>query len=171
VPLTIKNTGHDYKGRSSAPNTLALWTHNVQPTPQLVKGFIPDGCSQPVGDGVTFGAGQQFDGLYKFADDNGITVLGGASGSVGPAGGWITGGGHSAITNAFGLGVDNVLQIRTVLPNGTYVTVNECQNQDLWFALRGGGGGTFGVNFEMTTRALPKVTLQVRVRLPNEFQF
>lgn len=161
IPLSIKNTGHDYKGRSSAPNSLALWTHNVLPKIQLTEGFFPDGCSGPVGDGVTFGAGQQFDGLYQFAEDNDITILGGASGSVGPAGGWITGGGHSAITNAFGLGVDNVLQIRTVLPNGTYVTANECQNQDLWFALRGGGGSTFGVNFEMTTRAHPKVTLQV----------
>jgi FAD/FMN-containing dehydrogenase len=59
--------------------------------------------------------------------------------------------------------VDNALQIRTVLPNGTYVTANACQNQDLWFALRGGGGSTFGVNVEMTTRAHPQVTLQVAI--------
>ncbi|TVY32503.1 FAD-linked oxidoreductase, partial [Lachnellula subtilissima] len=161
VPLSIKNTGHDYTGRSSAPGSLALWTHNLQPEMTLTKGFIPDGCSEPVGDGVTMGAGQQFAGLYQFADDNNVTVVGGASGSVGPAGGWITGGGHSAVTNVFGLGVDNVMQIRTVLPNGTYVTANECQNQDLWFALRGGGGSTFGVNFEMTTRANPKIVLQI----------
>ncbi|TVY40181.1 FAD-linked oxidoreductase [Lachnellula occidentalis] len=161
VPLSIKNTGHDYTGRSSAPGSLALWTHNVQPEMTYTKGFVPDGCSEPVGDGVTMGAGQQFAGLYQFADENNVTVVGGASGSVGPAGGWVTGGGHSAITNVFGLGVDNVMQIRTVLPNGTYVTANECQNQDLWFALRGGGGSTFGVNFEMTTRANPKIVLQV----------
>ncbi|TVY15434.1 FAD-linked oxidoreductase, partial [Lachnellula arida] len=161
VPLSIKNTGHDYTGRSSAPGSLALWTHNVQPALTLTQDFIPDGCSGPVGDGVTMGAGQQFEGLYAFADENNVTVVGGAAGSVGPAGGWITGGGHSAITNVYGLGVDNVMQIRTVLPNGTYVTANECQNQDLWFALRGGGGSTFGVNFEMTTRANPKLTLQV----------
>lgn len=30
IPLVIHNTGHDYKGRSSAPNSLALWTHNLK---------------------------------------------------------------------------------------------------------------------------------------------
>ena len=53
------------------------------------------------------------------------------------------------------------MQIKAVLPNGTYVTANECQNQDIFYALRGGGGGTFGVNMEMTTRANPQLTLQV----------
>ena len=53
------------------------------------------------------------------------------------------------------------MQIKAVLPNGTYVTANECQHQDIFFALRGGGGGTFSINMEMTTRAHPKLTLQV----------
>jgi hypothetical protein len=44
---------------------------------------------------------------------------------------------------------------------GTYVTTNRCQNSDLFFALRGGGGNTFGVNIEVTYRAHPKVTVQV----------
>ncbi|KAL7820127.1 hypothetical protein V8C26DRAFT_427512 [Trichoderma gracile] len=45
------------------------------------------------------------------------------------------------------------MQMKVVLPNGTLVTANRCQNQDLFFALRGGGGGTFGVVTE-TTAAL-----------------
>lgn len=47
-----------------------------------------------------------------------------------------------------------------MLPNGTYVTANHCQNKDIFFALRGGGGGTFGVIMEMTTLARPQLTLQ-----------
>jgi FAD/FMN-containing dehydrogenase len=43
---------------------------------------------------------------------------------------------------------------------GTYVTANRCQNQDIFFALRGGGGSTFGVNMEVSFRAHPKVTIQ-----------
>jgi hypothetical protein len=41
------------------------------------------------------------------------------------------------------------------------VTANRCQNQDIFFALRGGGGNTFGVNMEVTYRAHPRVVLQV----------
>ena len=161
TPLTIKNTGHDYQGRSSAPGSLALWTHNIRPDINLTEDFVPDGCQQSVGNAVTFGAGQQFGGLYEFANENNLTIIGGISSTVGTAGGWISGGGHSQISNKFGLGVDNVLQIKTVLPNGTLITVNECQNQDMWFALRGGGGGTFGVNYEMTSKALPVSSLRV----------
>lgn len=163
IPISIKNSGHDYKGRSSAPGSLALWTNKLKPAINLTKDFVPDGCDGPVGDGVTFGAGENFDNLYQFAEANNITIVGGSSKTVGAAGGWITGAGHSSLSNTLGLGVDNVLQLKTVLPNGTYVTANRCQNQDIFWALRGGGGSTFGVNIEMTTRANPQVTLQVGV--------
>ena len=161
-PVVVKNTGHDYKGRSSAPNALSFWMHNYQPPMTFAKDFIPEGCEQPAGDVVTFGAGQQWDGIYKFADANNVTVPGGSSSTVGAAGGWISGGGHSALSPAYGLGVDNTRQLRVVLPNGTYVTANACQHQDIFFALRGGGGGTFGVVMEMSTEAHPQTTIQVR---------
>jgi FAD/FMN-containing dehydrogenase len=67
---------------------------------------------------VTIGAGQDFQGVYEFAEANNITVVGGSALSVGAAGGWINGGGHSALSNRFGLGVDNALEIKAVLPNG-----------------------------------------------------
>ncbi|KAK5125086.1 hypothetical protein LTR08_005448 [Meristemomyces frigidus] len=161
VPLVIKNSGHDYKGRSSAPNALALWTKNVRPAITLQKGFTPVGCPGPVADGVTLGAGHNFIDAYEFAEANNITVVGGSARTVGAAGGWLSGGGHGALSNTLGMGVDNVLQIKAVLPNGTYVTANRCQNQDIFYALRGGGGSTFGVNMEVTTTAHPQVTLQV----------
>jgi len=68
IPVTIKNSGHDYKGRSAGAGSLAIWTHNLQPAIQLTKGFVPDGCSASVGDGVTDGAGQGFKGVYEFAE-------------------------------------------------------------------------------------------------------
>ncbi|PWY82171.1 FAD-binding domain-containing protein [Aspergillus heteromorphus CBS 117.55] len=161
LTLVIKNTGHDYKGRSSAPDSFALWTHNYQPPLQLQQNFIPAGCSSAVGDVITFGAGQQFEGIYEFAHEHNYRVVGGTSNSVGAAGGWITGGGHSMLSNELGLGVDNVQQLKAVLPNGTYVTANRCQNQDIFFALRGGGGGTFGVVMEMSTLAHPEKPVQL----------
>lgn len=88
-------------------------------------------------------------------------MVGGTSPTVGASGGWVLGGGHSALSTLHGLGVDNVLQMRVVLPNGTYITASRCQNQDIFFALRGGGGGTFGVLMETTSRVYPEVPLQV----------
>ncbi|CAE6456067.1 unnamed protein product, partial [Rhizoctonia solani] len=68
VPLVIKNSGHDYKGRSSAPNALTLWTHNIKYTRYDAK-FQPDACSSiPATPAITYGAGQDFASLYEFAE-------------------------------------------------------------------------------------------------------
>lgn len=80
---------------------------------------------------------------------------------MGASGGYITGGGHSLLSPVHGLGVDNVMQMKVVLPNGTYATANRCQNQEIFFALRGGGGASFGVVTETTARVFPEVPLQV----------
>lgn len=53
-------------------------------------------------------------------------------------------GGLSFTSREYGMGVDNVVSFHVVLANGTVVNVDACTNTDLW-ALRGGGGGTFGV--------------------------
>jgi FAD/FMN-containing dehydrogenase len=79
-------------------------------------------------------------------------LIGGASLSVGASGGWVMGGGHGALTNNYGLGVDNVLEMKVVLANGTLITANRRQNTDMFFALRGGGGGTFGVVLKTTSQ-------------------
>jgi FAD/FMN-containing dehydrogenase len=58
-----------------------------------------------------------------------------------------------------------VLQYRVVTPQGEYLTSNACQNTDLFYALRGGGGGTFGVVMESTFLAEPRpMTIQVYVK-------
>ncbi|KAL4809499.1 hypothetical protein BDV18DRAFT_157254 [Aspergillus unguis] len=158
--LVVKNTGHDYLGRSSAPDSFALWTHNIQPPIELVHKFVPEKCSEAVGDVITVGAGQQFGGVYEFANAHGYRVVGGTSPSVGIAGGWLAGGGHSMLSNELGLGVDNVQQIKAVLPDGRYITASRCQNQDIFFALRGGGGGTFGVVTEISYSVHPKKPMQ-----------
>ncbi|KAJ7930362.1 hypothetical protein B0H13DRAFT_2228276 [Mycena leptocephala] len=143
IPLVIKNTGHDYKGRSSAPNSIALWM-SYQPD------FVPEGCSlaQP---GATLGAGVEWAEAYEFADTHNITLVGGSDRSVGVVGGWLQGGGHSVLSNTMGLGVDRALQFRVVTPDGELRVANACQNQDFFLALRGGGGGTFVVIVSWST--------------------
>ncbi|KAK2794708.1 hypothetical protein FQN52_007478 [Onygenales sp. PD_12] len=161
IPLVVRNTGHDYKGRSAGAHSLALWTHNLQPPIHLDEDFKPDLCEELVGPAITYGAGQGFAGIYEFAHENGYMAIGGACPTVGASGGYITGGGHSLLSPVYGLGVDNAMQMKVVLPNGTYVTANRCQNQDIFFALRGGGGATFGVITETTARVIPEVPVQM----------
>jgi len=67
------------------------------------------------------------------------------------------------LSPTLGLGVDRVLQFKVVTPDGIYRTANACQNQDLFWALRGGGGSTFGVVLEATTKAEKKMTLQASI--------
>jgi hypothetical protein len=63
--------------------------------------------------------------------------------------------GHGPLSSTYGLGVDNVLEIEIVTPNGVLQTANRCTNPDLFWALRGGGGGTFGVITSVTMKAYP----------------
>lgn len=81
--------------------------------------------------------------------------------TVGVAGGYLAGGGHSPIGGLFGMGADNVLEITAVLASGEEVTINNDTNPDLYWAFRGGGGSTFGVVTSVTVRAYPKLPVTV----------
>lgn len=59
------------------------------------------------------------------------------------------------MTGEFGMGADNILEATIVTPGGDLLTANECQNEDIYWAIRGGGGSTFGVIVDMTMKAYP----------------
>ncbi len=73
--------------------------------------------------------------------------------TVGAIGGYLQGGGHGPMSHEFGLGADNVLEWQVVLASGEVVTANACQHRDLFAALRGGGGGTYGIVTSATIKA------------------
>merc|ERR550525_585606 len=62
------------------------------------------------------------------------------------------GGGHGPIANWAGMGVDNILEVEIVTADGELVTANANENSDLFWALRGGGGSTFGIATKYTIR-------------------
>lgn len=160
IPVVIKNTGHDWKGRSSAPGSLGLWIHHLRPRPVLDRSFKPTNCQDhPTETVIRFGGGEQWAAVYDFANQNGLAVLGGTCPTVGIAG-WLQGGGHSPLTPWYGMGADNVRQVTIVIPTGEIKVANECQNPGLFFAVRGGGGG-FGVITELVYKAVPKFQVQV----------
>lgn len=131
-----------------------VWTHNIKNITYDAT-FVPQGApSNETYQAVTLGAGVQWHEAYDAVNQYGRMMVGGASlgGSVGAAGGWLQGGGHSALSPTYGLGVDNAIEITVVISTGELLVANKYQNSDLFWALRGGGGGTYGIVTSVTYR-------------------
>ncbi|KAI0197518.1 FAD-binding domain-containing protein [Astrocystis sublimbata] len=158
VRIIVKSTGHDYLGRSQAPGSLSIWVHHMQDL-QTHNSFRPKGCDFIIeSTATTIGGGSQIGAVVEALDELNQTIVGGTSKTV-SIGGYLTGGGHSVLAHKYGLGADQALEMELVTPKGDIVTANECQNQDLFWAMRGGGGSTFGVMTSVTliTYPTPKV--------------
>lgn len=56
---------------------------------------------------------------------------------------------------------DIQLEFEVVSPEGALMKANACSNTDLFFALRGGGGGTFGIVLQVTMKANPQISFPV----------
>lgn len=82
-------------------------------------------------------------------------MVGGECPTVGIAGGYSQGGGHSSLASKYGLAADQVLEWEVIDGNGRFLVANRNQNTDLYWALTGGGGGTYGVVWSMTSKAHP----------------
>ena len=149
---------------SSSLGGFALWTHGLQELTNK-PGFVAAGCKVAPQDAITIGAGVQWGDAYKFADSVGKLLVGGDNGFVGAAGGWVQGGGHSFNTPVYGMGVDNLLEMDIVTADGQLQTISECSNPDLFFAVRGGGGGTWGVATRVTYKAHDSVPIQSALSL------
>lgn len=154
VKLVIKGAGHDYLGRNAAPDSLLVWTHNMDSI-EVHDDFVIRGGS---GEGVTaisVGAGARWLNVYHAATNAGLYVQGGGCTTVGASGGFIQGSGFGSFSRMFGTGAGGVLEFEVVTADGNTLVANAEQNLDLFWALRGGGGGTFGVVTRTTLLAHP----------------
>ncbi|KAF2670932.1 hypothetical protein BT63DRAFT_204108 [Microthyrium microscopicum] len=106
-------------------------------------------------------AGMYNEKLYSQAHEMGLMTLGAQHGGVSTLGGWMQAGGHNPFAHKQGMMVDNVLEIEVVTTDGKFQKVSECNNPELYWALRGGGGGTFGVVTGATIRAFPTFPVTV----------
>ncbi|KAL6716011.1 hypothetical protein ACLMJK_006973 [Lecanora helva] len=149
IRLVIKNTGHDYLGKSTGKGSLNLWTHNLKST-QVIKQY-KSGYYQ--GAALKIGAGALGADAQSTAHGAGLRILGGSCPSVGIAGGYSQAAGHSVLSSEYGLGADQVLEWEVVTANGDHIVATPQSNTDLYWALSGGGPGTFGVVISMTVRA------------------
>lgn len=118
IRLVIKNSGHDFLGRSTAPGSLQISTHAMKDI-RVVDDFVPNGAPKNKGEGpaVTIGAGVALPELYAAVSKYNRIVTGGSSHTVGAAGGYIQGGGHSPFGAWEGLASDNALEFEVVTAN------------------------------------------------------
>jgi len=152
LKVAIKASGHDYLGRSTAKNSLLLWTRYFEDI-AFHDSFNVGGKDK--GSAVTVGSGVGLHTLYQATKTKGKVFVGGTAANVVAASGYVQGAGHSALGPLFGLAADNALEFQVVIADGRFVTVNEHSHADLFWALRGGGAGSWGVIISTTFRTFP----------------
>lgn len=142
-PLAVRSGGHCTAGFSAGSGVL------------IDVSALSDVCVHPESLTVTAGCGTKFGKLNACLEPYGLHVPGGECDDV-CVGGYVQGGGYGFTSVTYGMNCDNVLSMRVMLANGGIVTATPTVNSDLWWAMRGGTGGNFGV--------LLKVTYQLRPR-------
>lgn len=140
VPLSVLGGGHDWAGNAIRDQGLLVDL-------SLMRRVIVDGACARVAGGATVS-----DVLDAVRPRDCAAVVG-TVGSVGFAG-LTLGGGYGTLIGVAGLGVDNLLSAEVVLADGRVVRADDRHAQDLFWALRG-GGGNFGVVTELRTRLHP----------------
>jgi len=144
--LAVRGGGHNGAGLGTCDGGLVLDLapmNGVRVDPDSGRVRAEGGCTQ----------GQVNHALAAF----GLAVPVGVVSTTG-IGGLTLGGGHGYLTRKYGLTIDNLLEADVVLANGHFVTASARQNEDLFWALRG-GGGNFGVVTSFLFQARPVGTV------------
>ena len=177
IRLVVKGGGHSYQGTSNAPDSLLVWTRRMREV-ALHDAFVPAGCAGRVAPqrAVSCGAGALWAHLYDAVTTRGGGyVQGGGCTTVGVAG-LVQSGGFGSFSKAFGTAAGGLLEAEVVTADGQVRIANACTNVDLFWALKGGGGGNFGVVTRLTLKvhALPEnfgaVNLNVKAASDGAFR-
>ena len=145
--VSVAGTGHDFINRHSCDGDGLM----IRTT--LLKGATWDlNDARWKGGSVTVGAGMTFSEISAEAAQKKRVIAQGWGITVGVVG-WSLGGGHGPFSESLGLGADNILEAELVMADGRRLIANADENRDLWWALRGGGGSTWGVVTSLTLRA------------------
>jgi FAD/FMN-containing dehydrogenase len=146
LPFAVRSGGHSFGGYSTS------------------KGLVIDvsGLNRVSLDasGVAIGPGAQLVDIAGTLSASGMAISGGLHPTT-AAGGFLQGGGIGLLTRSVGIASDKVTSATVVLANGRTVTASASQNPDLFWAIRGGGGGNFGVvtEFKVTPTPITLVTV------------
>ena len=151
--LVVKGGGHSYQGTSNAADALLIWTRRMNAI-AVQDAFIEAGCAgqdrpQPA---VTIEAGALWGQVYDAVTTKaGRYVQGGGCLTVGVAG-LIQSGGFGPFSKAYGLAAASLLEAEIVTADGAVRIANACTHPDLFWAIKGGGGGSLGVVTRLTLK-------------------
>jgi FAD/FMN-containing dehydrogenase len=156
VSLRARSGGHSYAGYSTLSNGLVLDLRQM-------RGITVNTHDRT----ATIGAGAQLIDVYAALAARGVTIPAGSCPSVGIAG-HALGGGMGLAGRQFGLTADNLLSAQIVTADGRLRTASSHSNPDLYWALRGGGGGNFGVvtSLKFRVHAVPHTVASFFVTWP-----
>lgn len=143
--IRVRNGGHNYEGYSNGNCVLVI---DVSEMKEIE--FDDKLCTVRVQGGVNNGE------LYEFVSLKGYPFPGGTCPTVGLSG-YSLGGGWGLSCRYFGLGCDSIEEIEMVNYQGCILKVNRLYNSDLFWALRGAGGGNFGVIVSIKFRLPPPI--------------
>jgi FAD/FMN-containing dehydrogenase len=148
LPIAPRSGGHSMHGYSTTPGLVIDMSG--------MNGIT-------IGSETTrIGAGAQLVDVTNTLAPNGLTISGGYCPTV-AVGGFFQGGGFGLFTRTIGMASDKVKSARVVLADGSYVTASPTQHSDLYWALRGGGGGNFGIVTSYEVEPTPLTNLAVTV--------
>jgi len=144
LPFAVRCGGHSYEGFSQSPSVIVDM--------RLMNAIAVN----PKTNTATVGAGTSLGSLYRTIAAHRLAFTGGSCPTVGISG-HLLGGGYGYLARPYGLACDSLLSVALVNPDGQQVHADAHQNTDLYWACRGGGGGSFGIATTFTVR-LKKVT-------------
>lgn len=156
--LVVKGGGHSYQGTSDSADSLLVWTRHMKDV-VLHDAFVGQGCEekQAPQPAVTVGAGAMWVDAYDAVTTRGGRyVQGGGCVTVGVAG-LVQSGGFGSFSKNYGTAAAGLLEAEIVTADGKVRIANTCTHPDLFWGIKGGGGGSLGVVTRLTlrTRELP----------------
>ena len=150
--LVIKGGGHSYLGTSSAPDSLLIWTRAMNRI-ELHDAFVPRACDGTAPEpAVSVGAGAIWMQVYDAVTTRaGRYAQGGGCTTVGVAG-LVQSGGFGTFSKNYGTAAGSLLEAEIVTADGAVRIVNACSDPELFWGLKGGGGGSLGVVTRVTLK-------------------
>jgi FAD/FMN-containing dehydrogenase len=150
LKVAPRSGGHSYIGASTANGTMVLDLRQ-----------LPGDANYDAATGqVTVTPATSLYTMHRTLAAAGRGIPTGTCPSVGAAG-HALGGGMGAQSRHAGLLCDQLTSASVVLPSGQAVTASAASNPDLFWALRGGGGGNFGVTTSLTFATFPTKDVDV----------
>jgi hypothetical protein len=158
IPVSVKSSGHSYQSQSMHADSLLIWVRKFPVRDVFTTDFV-DSCGTSHGTTMSVAAGENFASVIKRIEEGQYNIVAGVCGTVCLSGGWVHGIGLAELNRYYGHGIDQAKSFDVVLADGTLVKADACSEPDLFWALRGGGGGNWGVVTNVEFKVHPQTLI------------